>query len=403
VKVLYLNHTSRVSGAERSLLELLAALPFEIDPVVACPEGELADEVRRLSVPVVTLPGTGVSFRLHPWHTAWGLAQIGAAAGHLRRLAHAFDIRIVHANSIRSGLVAALGTGLGGPPSIVHVRDCMPAGHTSDLVRGFLRPRVACVFANSAYTARNFMDGATSPPARVVYNAVDVDRFDPARVDRPSVRASLGLGEETHALGVVSQITPWKAQDDAIRILGHLRERGVDAHLFVVGDAKFTVGSIRYDNEVFEGSLRSLVAERGLDAHVGFLGERHDVPEILAALDLTLVPSWEEPFGRIVIESMAMGTPVIATGVGGPPEIIDGTEAGLLLPPMRPERWAAEAAALLADRARRRSMGAAGRALAADRFTRRAHVEAVLRGYEETMVRAASGNGAGSRSAIGVS
>jgi glycosyltransferase involved in cell wall biosynthesis len=384
-----------MSGAERSLLELLAALPYDVDPVVACPQGEFAEEVRRLEVPVVTLPGTGVSFRLHPWHTAWGLARIGAGAGHLRRLAHAFAIRIVHANSIRSGIVAGLASSLGGPPTIVHVRDCMPRGRTADLVRGFLRPRVAAVLANSDYTARNFMDGAVRPHARVVYNAVDLDRFDPERVDRGRARATLGLGSERLALGVVSQITPWKAQDDAIRIIDIVRRQGVDASLFIVGDAKFTVGAIRYDNELFERSLHAEVVRRGLSAQVHFLGDRHDVPEILRALDLVLVPSSEEPFGRIVIEAMAMETPVIATDRGGPPEILAGTEAGLLLPPGKPDLWAAEAIRILADPGLRQAMGAAGRAVAGERFTRQAHVEAVLGGYEEVIASRTSANGAG--------
>ncbi len=391
MKVLYVNHTSRMSGAELSLLELLSALPYEVDPVVACPEGELAEEVRLLAIPVVPLPVIGVSFRLHPWHTPWGLAQIGAAAGHLRRLAHAYDARLVHANSIRSGLVAGLASAMGGPPAIVHVRDCMPPGRTADLVRGFLRPRVAEIFANSQYTGERFADGEARPPVRVVYNAVDLERFDPAAIDREAARDALGLAPDVCALGVVSQITPWKGQDDAIRILATVRREAVNARLLVVGDAKFTVGSIRYDNEVFEGSLRDLVRDLGIEEHVDLLGDRRDVPSILQALDLVLVPSWEEPFGRIVIESMAMETPVVATNVGGPGEILDSAGAGLLLPPQEPERWGREAARLLRDPGRRQAMGAAGRQVAAARFTRENHVADVLAGYDEVL--AAAGNG----------
>ena len=393
MKVLYVNHTSRMSGAELSLLELLAGLPYDVDPIVACPEGELAEEVRQLALPVVPLPGIGVSFRLHPWHTPWGLAQIGAAAGHLRRLASAYDARLVHANSIRSGLIAGLAASIGGPPAIVHVRDCMPPGRTADLVRGFLRPRVAEVFANSRYTADNYADGASRPPVRVVYNAVDMNRFDPWAVDRSHARTLLGLQPDVLVLGVVSQITPWKAQDDAIRILSAVRADGVDARLLVVGDAKFTVGSIRYDNEVFERSLRRLVSDLRLEESVDFLGDRRDVPEILRALDLVLVPSWEEPFGRIVIEAMAMETPVVATNVGGPREILGGIEAGVLLPPREPERWGREAARLLRDPERRRAMGAHGRAVAAERFTRDAHLAEVLAGYGGVLAREDGKNG----------
>jgi glycosyltransferase involved in cell wall biosynthesis len=393
VKVLYVNHTSLMSGAELSLLELLSALPYDIDPVVACPEGELAEEVRLLAIPVVPLPGIGVSFRLHPWHTPWGLAQMGAAAAHLRRLAQAYDARIVHANSIRSGLVAGLAASFGGPPAIVHVRDCMPPGRTADLVRGFLRPRAAAVFANSCYTAQNFLDGSALPPARVVYNAVDLERFDPDLVDRDRARARLGIGSDRAALGIVSQITPWKALDDAIRILAGVRGAGIDASLFVVGSAKFTEGSIRFDNESFDDSLRRLVAENGLSGYVHFLGERREIPEIVRALDVVLVPSWEEPFGRIVIEAMAMRTPVVTTNVGGPQEILGDESAGLLLPPRATELWSREVARLLEDDSRREKMGAIGERIAAERFTRERHLEDTLAGYHEVLAAFENGGG----------
>lgn len=391
MKVLYVNHTSRMSGAEQSLLELLTGLPYEVDPVVACPEGELAEEIRSLAIPVVTLTGTGVSFRLHPWHTPWGLAQIGAAAAHLRRIAHAFDARLVHANSIRSGLFAGLTASAGGPPTIVHVRDCMPAARTADLVRGFLRPRVAAVFANSSYTAANFMGEATRPPVRVVYNAVDLERFDPNRISREAARTALGIAPDVLAVGVVSQITPWKAQDDAIRVIASLRRSGLNARLLVVGDAKFVLGSIRYDNEAYERSLRTLVRQLGVQPYVDFLGDRRDVPEILRALDLVLVPSWEEPFGRVVIEAMAMRIPVVATNVGGPREILRDQGAGLLLPPREPQLWAREAALLLADSDQRAAMGEQGRQLVTENFTRAAHVREVLNGYGDVLAGARNG------------
>jgi L-malate glycosyltransferase len=378
-----------VSGAERSLLELLAGLPYDVDPVVACPPGELADQVRWLAVPCLELPETVVSFRLHPWHTPRGISQIVAAATYMRRLADVFAIDLVHANSVRSGLVAGLASTAGGPPVIVHVRDCMPRGRTADLVRRFLRSRVAAVFANSQYTAGNFASSVPVPPVRVIYNAVDLERFDPERIDRAAAREELGLDPDELVLGVVSQITPWKAQDDAIRVVSLLREQGVDVRLLIVGDAKFTVGSIRYDNESFERSLHTLAQGLALDGYVRFLGERSDVPQILRALDLVLVPSWEEPFGRILIEAMAMQTPVLATKVGGPPEVIQNGE-GVLLPPREPERWADEAAALLLDRDRRAAMGEKGRAVVAARFTRAAHVESVVDGYRDLLERTRS-------------
>src|SRR5207302_5178465 len=115
--------------------------------------------------------------------------------------------------------------------------------------------------------------------------------------------------------------------DLAIRVAGELSGTGQPVRLLVVGSPKFTSGATRLDNRAYLDELHRLVAELGLDDTVLFLGEREDVPEILAATDLVLVPSWEEPFGRAIVETMAMGVPVIATSIGGPAEIIsDGVD-----------------------------------------------------------------------------
>jgi glycosyltransferase involved in cell wall biosynthesis len=333
-----------------------------------------------MGMPVVSLSETEVSFRLHPWHTARGIGHMAQAASRLRWLARRFKPDVVHANSIRAGLIVALASAPA--PHVLHVRDCMPRGKTADLVRGLLTSRVAMVLANSRYTAANFAAGEDLPAVRVVYNAVDLERFDPDRIDPAAARASLGMGANGHSLGVVSQITPWKAQDDAIRVVARLRERGLDVSLLVVGDAKFT-GTTRYDNDAFETSLHKLVSALGLDGRVRFLGERRDIPRILRALDLVLVPSWEEPFGRVVIEAMAMKTPVLSTEIGGPAEIVTSGEDGVLLPPKDPEQWAEESARLLRDERRRRVMGRNGRETVVARFRREAHVQAVMAGYEQ--------------------
>ena len=110
-------------------------------------------------------------------------------------------------------------------------------------------------------------------------------------------------------LGVVAQLSPWKGQDTAIEALRILREQGIDAHLLLIGSAKFVARATRFDNEGYVAGLRRLVADAGLQDHVTWLGEREDVPELVRALDVLLLPSWEEPFGRALIEAMALKCP----------------------------------------------------------------------------------------------
>jgi glycosyltransferase involved in cell wall biosynthesis len=385
MRVLYVNHTATIGGGERSLLDLLSALPEDVSPALACPGGDLAAAARQLGVAVAAIPAVAPSFRLHPVQTAHGIASLVRAAAALRRAARRHRVDLVHANSIRAGLVAAPLARLGGPPVVVHIRDCLPPGTLAALTRRAIRSGAAFVIANSSYTGRSFAQNGTSTFLRVVHNGLDLTVFDPARIDRTFARERLGLGPDEQALGVVAQITPWKAQDDAIRTLAILRQRVPQARLLIVGEPTFSRGTETFDNRAFERSLHALVAELRLYGAVAFLGGRSDVPEILRALDLLFVPSWEEPFGRSVVEAMAMETPVIATSVGGPVEIVrDGVE-GLLVPPRQPARWAEAAASLLEAPERLRAMGVAGRQTAIARFGRDVHARAVVAVYREAL------------------
>jgi glycosyltransferase involved in cell wall biosynthesis len=375
---LYVNHTGRVSGGELSLLGLLSSLPAEVEPTVACPNGPLTSRLREQGVEVIPIRGTDGSLRLHPTRTPRALAEIGQAALQVRRAAASTRADLIHANSVRAGIIA---TAAGGEATIVHVRDCLPAGIPSTIALRAIG-RADALIANSAYTRSTLEPSRTD--VHVVHNAVDLARFDGAELTATAARARLGLAEGGPVLAVIAQITPWKGQDDAIRIAAELRRSHPQLQLLLVGSAKFDSAATRYDNVAYLESLQRQVSRSGLDDAVRFLGERDDVPELLPAVDLLLVPSWEEPFGRTVIEAMASGVPVAATDVGGPAEILAsaGASCGLALPPKQPETWAEAIQALLADPARLSAMGEQGRRTARKRFGLEHHVAAVLEVYE---------------------
>jgi glycosyltransferase involved in cell wall biosynthesis len=272
VKVLYVNHTAEVSGAEHSLLTLLAAPPETVSPLVGAPRGRLAGAVAELGIPVTTIRGTAGSLRLHPLHTPRALAELSAAAWQVRRAARRERPDVVHANSIRAGIVLALAR-LAPTATVVHVRDCLPQGAVANATMRLLAATATTVVANSDYTARAVR--ALAPGARlaVAHNPVDLARFDPARIDRAGARARLGAaGERRVLLGVVAQLSPWKGQDTAIETLRLLCEEGIDAQLLLIGSAKFRARATRFDNEGFLARLRVRVREAGLEDRVSWLG-----------------------------------------------------------------------------------------------------------------------------------
>jgi glycosyltransferase involved in cell wall biosynthesis len=383
-RVLFFNQTGQASGAERSLLELLRVLPADLEAELACPPGQLAEEAKALGIPVHDAPATDLSFRPHPVHTPVGLAWIGRAAWRVRTLARALGADIVHANTTRAGLAAAGAHLLGGPPVVVHVRDWVPEGRVPATVLGLVERGSAAVIANSEFTAGQLPRGG-STPVEVVPNPVDPGRFDPGANGRVPARAALGLDEEDEVLAVVAQLTPWKGQDDAIRMLAALIEERPRARLLIAGSAKFSAASTRFDNTAYADGLRALAAELGVADRVGFLGERSDVPAILAAADVALVPSWREAFGRSALEAMAMAVPVVVTSVGGPAEIIRDGVDGRVLPPREPELWARAIGDLLADPAGRARLGEAAARRAREEFSPGAHAERVGEIYDDVL------------------
>ena len=378
MRVLFVNHTGEISGAEHSLLELLGGLPEDVPRALACPEqGPLAAAARGRGVPVMPIGGTDGSLRLHPTGTPRALGELSRAALQTARHARTFEADLLHANSIRAGLSTVAAGRRARRPVVVHVRDRLPRSRVADASLRTVTAGAALVIANSTYTAEGVQAVARPRRLATIPNPIDLHRFDPAAIDRAAAREALGLPRWALALGVVGQITPWKGQDEAVRAVGLLAARRPELRLLIAGEAKFVSAGTRFDNRAYLRQIERSIAERDLDGRVALLGERDDVPQLMRALDALLVPSWEEPFGRVVVEAMALGVPVLATSVGGPAELIRDGVDGLLLPPRNPSAWAEAIERICADESMRRALGQAGRARAS-RYGVDEHVAAVL-------------------------
>jgi glycosyltransferase involved in cell wall biosynthesis len=210
-----------------------------------------------------------------------------------------------------------------------------------------------------------------------------LDRF--ASSGRPAARAALGLDDETPVLLIVGYIAPLKGQREAIQTLIEVRRTYPSACLLIAGETKFVSPAAADDSVGYERELREL-AETLATGAVRFLGERDDLPDLMAAADLVLAPSWREAFGRAVVEAMAAGVCVIATEEGGPTEYIEDGVNGILLPPHDPERWGRVATDLLSAPERRDAIGAAAQ-VTSRRFSPEVHADAVIALYKQVLDR----------------
>ncbi|HET7080131.1 MAG TPA: glycosyltransferase [Chloroflexia bacterium] len=205
----------------------------------------------------------------------------------------------------------------------------------------------------------------------VVYNGVDMDKFA-ARGDRADVRAELGVAPDAALIGAVGRLTADKGgQDVLIRVVGRVRETCPQVRLVMVGDGPLRPG------------LEQLTAQLGLTGTVIFTGLRSDVPRLLGALDVFVLPSEREALPVAVLEAMAAGLPLVATRVGGIPEVVEDGATGFLVPPGDVAAMHCVLERLTGDPALAARLGAAGQAHVQAHFTVQQMVRQVERLYDQ--------------------
>ena len=382
MRILLANHTGAWSGAEVSLMRLVAGLRAEHELAIACPdEGRLAREVDEARIERMSVPAVNASLKLHPLRTPAGLRGLGAGGAALARAARRFQAEVVHANTPRVGIMAAVALRGDDPPCVVRAHEHLPLSRVGRSIRALLVRRAAAVAAVSDFTATHFNEGLPEPVAVRVYNSIDQFRFDPQRVAPAPIREELRLDPGAHLIGHVAQMTSWKRQDVSIRALAELRSRGLDVHLLLVGQVAFGGKHVRLDNHAYLHSLEELVDELSVRHAVHFLGQRNDVPELMRALDLSLLPSEQEPFGLVTVESMALGTPPFVCADGAGPELVNDRETGRVLVSAEPKLWADAIHELLVDRPQLNRMAERAPA-AASRFRDDVQAREMLAVYE---------------------
>jgi glycosyltransferase involved in cell wall biosynthesis len=211
----------------------------------------------------------------------------------------------------------------------------------------------------------------------LLYNGVDHELLAPDGEVRTVVRESLGLDEETVAIGHAGRLVGVKNQALLLRSLARLGRElpGLSWKAFLAGAGPL------------QAELEDLRERLGLDGRVVFLGQRDDVPRLLNAFDLFALSSFSEGTSVTLLEAMATGVPVVATAVGGNPELVEDGVHGLLVPSDDTLGFALALRRLCSDANLRWRMGAACRQRVEERFTQRAMAEGFARIYREVAVR----------------
>jgi glycosyltransferase involved in cell wall biosynthesis len=213
-------------------------------------------------------------------------------------------------------------------------------------------------------------DRGNADKMRLIYNGVKLDEFAYETFKRKKIREGLHLGPEKKIIITVANLIPYKGHIDLLKAATRVTQKFSDSLFLLVGEDR----GIR-------NNLVKLAQELKVVNHILFVDRRDDISDLMAASDISVLPSHEEGFSNVVLESMAAGLPVVATRVGGNPEaIIDGT-TGWLVPPHNPKELANKIVDLLNDPQKAKRWGELGKIRIKENFLVEMMVEGHLKLY----------------------
>ncbi len=367
--ILFISPFSHIGGAELSLLGVLERLDrSRWQPQVLCyQQGTLIERINALGIPVQVTERTGL----------W--SQLRIIAG-IIALVRTQRISLVHVNTL--DIRAGLACWLAGVPFVGHLRVIFPFTWRDRLFVRLADMTVAV--SRAAASAFCFRHPGLFCRFRVVPNAVFAD----APVVPADVRSEYAFPDDAPLVCAVGRIDPLKGFEYFIQAAALIAQRCPAARFLIVGAP--TPGSV--EEQAYLGKLRGQVSRSGLNGRVVFTGFRKDVLQVLAACDVAVVPSVNierpagsgvEGFGRVAVEAMAAGVPVVASAVGGLTEIIEDGRSGLLVPQKDPAAICAKVVSILTDPGVAKALKEQGRRRFESYYSASKHMQALADVYKQ--------------------
>jgi glycosyltransferase involved in cell wall biosynthesis len=334
MKILFLDQSGKPGGAELCLLDI--AKEYR-DRCLVClfAEGSFRNMLEAAQIPVKVLATPlPIQKDSNVLQGLYSIGQLMPLVINIARLSRQYDL--IYANTQKALVVGALASILSRRPLVYHLHDILSTEHfsrTNQQIAVTLANRCASlVIANSQASQAAFIAaGGQQKLTQVVYNGFNPSCYQVTRSQRDSIRQTLELTTEDFVVGHFSRLAPWKGQHILIEALSHCAP---SVKAVLVGDALF-------GEQDYVQQLKQQVTDLGLEKRVQFLGFRSDVADLMAACDLVAHTSISaEPFGRVIVEAMLCGTPVVAAAAGGAVELVEHEVTGWLVTPGEPLKLA---------------------------------------------------------------
>ncbi|MFH1777503.1 MAG: glycosyltransferase [Candidatus Omnitrophota bacterium] len=367
MNILYLSATGKIiGGGEVSLFNLLKNLDRNrFNPYLIAPEeGDFTEKVSALNIPVIFLSVKKVK---NPFNILHSIENIK----HLSHIIKKHKINLVHANvSAGISLLCAIAARIRKIPFVWHVR-VIYSGHLLDLILSLLAIKIILI---SEAVKKRFRWFKKQDKFMVVYNGVDLQKFNPT-VDKMHFRQKIGCAEDEFLVGSVGRYHPFKSYEYFVRAASMVLKEWPKAKFLIVGL------NCSQDNKYLQ-YLRNLAGQLEIEDRVIFMEEQHNIPDVFAALDVFVLTSLEEPFGRVLIEAMASGKPVVAFKGGAVSEIIENEKTGFVVSAKDTAAMAEKIIYLLQNKDIAKTFGHRGRIRAEELFSIKTHTVKIEEIYQ---------------------
>jgi len=360
MRVLFLNSCIHGGGAGRSLMAYLGQQATEIEPLVVLPAPGVVAEQLTHGETIVYMPefleriqttDSPLVDRIPGVNIAFGAATLVKAGLKLVQLVERERPDVIYCNHMLAKPIGAFVGARTGVPVVFHARNIHDWPVEKQFFQGLARlDCVKAILCNSHASAAPYL-AAAPEKVHVVYNFIDLERFDRARVT-PTLRSDFGLSADAVVIGYLGRIIGWKGVDILIRAFAQIAPLNDKAMLVIVGDND---GGLKTN---LRAEYQALAASLGVSGRVVFTGFVDDIVPYAADFDVLALPSIRpEPFGRVVIEAMALGVTPVITAHGGATEIVTDGVNGLWARPRDAKDFGKALARLITDAALRKQLG----------------------------------------------
>ena len=362
MKILFLDQSGKPGGAELCLVDI--AKPYGKNALVGLfADGDFRSLLQENQIPVEVLTTQKININKESglFSALTNLGKIIPLINQVVQKAKKYDL--IYANTQKALVVGAIASLLARRPLVYHLHDILSLEHFSktnlSVAVNLINRCANLVIANSQASKIAFLQaGGKSNLVHVVYNGFTVENYVVDELDIINLSAILEL-KDKFVIGHFSRLSPWKGQHILIEALSQCPE---NVMVILVGDALF-------GEQEYVKTLHQQVSALGLENRVQFLGFRSDIPSLMAMCDLiTHTSIAPEPFGRVIVEAMLCGKPVIASQAGGAIELVEDGINGFLVTPGKPQELAKVIHNCLQNSAKTAAIANHARITASERF-----------------------------------